>query len=338
MPEQLRFNRENIIFAIVSVAIIGAIAGCTSSKDSYESLPLPDRNTPGQSEYSLDTSAGYYAHVAATRNETNNPETLAHLDALLQQPVAKWLTDDSLSLLEGVKSIASDSEQEGTIPLFVTYNIPNRDLGSYSSGGATDGTEYQAWTGQVSQAIGDRPSVIVVEPDALAQLPDMDTPERQARISQLADALDTYHANEQSAVYLDAGNARWLPAEEAADLIQAVEDQTEHDITGVSLNVSNYISAQETEAYAENIQRAYGKKLFVLIDNSRNGNPSAIAPEDWCNPAGQRLGNADHIFSPSAPVEEAYIKTPGESDGECGISDLPAGKFDVALLLHQLGE
>jgi len=56
----------------------------------------------------------------------------------------------------------------------------------------------------------------------------------------------------------------------------------------------------------------------------------------WCNPEGQTLGEVDPLFDARQAVETAYIKTPGQSDGVCGISQKPAGEFDSHLLLDQL--
>ncbi|MGB6039939.1 MAG: glycoside hydrolase family 6 protein, partial [Gordonia sp. (in: high G+C Gram-positive bacteria)] len=81
---------------------------------------------------------------------------------------------------------------------------------------------------------------------------------------------------------------------------------------------------------------AFGKPLKGMVDTSRNG--GNVTNGEWCNPAAQRLGQlSDVIFTPTSDMEQVFVKTPGESDGVCGVSQKTAGAFDDALLLLQLG-
>ncbi len=92
-------------------------------------------------------------------------------------------------------------------------------------------------------------------------------------------------ARENAVVYVDAGNARWVPPEDmAARLIKAGLEYAD----GFSLNVSNYVATDETLAYGKKISTLTGGAHFV-IDTGRNGN--GAAPEnEWCNPEGERSG------------------------------------------------
>ena len=78
---------------------------------------------------------------------------------------------------------------------------------------------------------------------------------------------------------------------------------------------------------------ADGATSFV-IDTSRNGvgpwePPVGVYPDaqDWCNPPGRGLGLAPTLET-GTPLVDAYlwIKTPGESDGECTRGLGPAGE------------
>ena len=53
--------------------------------------------------------------------------------------------------------------------MLVAYNIPNRDCGQYSSGGAEDEDAYRSFVQQMADGIGGTKSVVILEPDALAQ-------------------------------------------------------------------------------------------------------------------------------------------------------------------------
>ena len=69
-----------------------------------------------------------------------------------------------------------------------------------------------------------------------------------------------------------------------------------------------------------------------VIDTSRNGQgpwqpPAYPDPQDWCNPPGRGLGLAPTLYT-GEPLLDAYlwVKTPGESDGECTRGLGPAGE------------
>ena len=69
-----------------------------------------------------------------------------------------------------------------------------------------------------------------------------------------------------------------------------------------------------------------------VIDTSRNGQgpwapPAYPDPQDWCNPPGRGLGLAPTLDT-GQPLLDAYlwVKTPGESDGECTRGLGPAGE------------
>lgn len=329
-------NRERTALCVASVAIIGALVGCSTSGATYESIPLPARNTPSEGSYSTNVSPGYFGHLEETMQATDDPEFKEKIEALKTQPIAEWLNDSTEQTFQVLGEALVNSED--SIPIIALYNIPNRDLGSFSRGGAQNEEEYRQWITRVSEAIGERETVVILEPDALPQVEDMSETEGAARISMLGEALDILHNNINTAVYLDLGNSRWLTPESAAALLKHVADASEHDIQGISLNVSNFLSEKDTEQFAHQVQKQYGQKLFVMIDNSRNGAPDAVPVGEWCNPPGQQLGEADAIFNPDNHIETAYIKTPGESDGECGPDQLPAGQFDPELLRKQLGE
>jgi len=85
---------------------------------------------------------------------------------------------------------------------------------------------------------------------------------------------------------------------------------------GFALNVLNYMTTEANTTYGTAISSLLGGKHFV-IDTSRNGRGPA-ANNEWCNPAGRGLGEKPTTQTASALVDALlWIKTPGESDGEC---------------------
>jgi endoglucanase len=198
--------------------------------------------------------------------------------------------------------------------LFIVYNIPNRDCGQHSKGGAKNGDAYLEWIDKIAAGVGDRPAVMILEPDTLGQLGKCTAKEKQAeRYRLLADAIRIFKAHPNIYVYLDAGNARWLPAEEMAAHLNAAGIEY---ADGFSLNVSNYVSTEESLAYGKRLSELTGGAHFV-IDTARNGN-GAAPKNEWCNPDGRALG-IPPTTDTDDPLCDAYLwlKRPGESDGAC---------------------
>jgi endoglucanase len=97
------------------------------------------------------------------------------------------------------------------------------------------------------------------------------------------------------------------------------------DARGFATNVANFNTVADEVAYGNALATALGGKHYV-VDTSRNGaGPAGTA---WCNPPGRGLGPKP-TSSTGATSADAYfwIKRPGESDGDCGIGDPPAGTW-----------
>lgn len=146
-----------------------------------------------------DTAA---AHQAGQWREDGRGADAALLERIAGRPVAEWIgTDDPRGRAEGLTRAA---EEAGRTPVLVLYNIPHRDCGQYSSGGAADADAYRTWVDQVAAGIGDREALVVLEPDALTHLVDGCTPGRfaQERYALLGHAVDTLGGLPHTAVAL----------------------------------------------------------------------------------------------------------------------------------------
>ena len=334
-------------------AMVLAASGCGTPAPADVPLPLPKpsavdststisssssaagwrtRNAPGKAPYSLHTNPSWYGNLANAMDYVPAPLQGA-LKRLEKSPIAEWMSPDLLPPRRDVDA----GHAAGQIPVLVAYDIPHRDLDGHSAGGLPDGTAYRQWVDDVSDLIGDNNAVLIVEPDALMQMIDMtDPPARAERLALLQYALKTFARNKNTAVYLDAGNASWRSADDVARLLREVESGGVQ-VPGIALNVSSRHREETTRAYAEQIEKAFGRPLYVMIDNSVNGAPNTDDLDGWCNPSGRKIGSlSDTIFDPDARVEEMYIKTPANSDGVCGTSRRPAGVFDGALLVKEL--
>lgn len=238
------------------------------------------------------------------------PDDAALMERMARQPVAKWV-NEWVPLSEVSRTVAN-ATATGETPVFVAYNIPNRDLGSYSAGGAADAAAYRKWIRDFAAGLGGSRSIVVLEPDAVPQTSKMTAVGREERFALLRDAIQVLKAA-NAIVYLDAGNARWMSADAAAAALQSAGIA---DADGFSLNVSNYISTSVSTAYGEQISQRTGGKHFI-IDTSRNG-MGGTADAQWCNPPGQSLGVEPTTATSHALVDALlWIKVPGESDGTC---------------------
>ncbi len=264
------------------------------------------------------------ADQARRRLEKSNAEEAAQIAKIADTPQARWFGEWSGDIETVASNYVKAAHNRGKAALLVAYNVPNRDCGQYSAGGAEDPETYRAWIRGLAAGItASRRAVVILEPDALAHLEECLSPEGQAeRLALIAEAVETLEALPGVAVYIDAGHSRWIDAPTIAErLKRAGIDKAR----GFSLNVSNYIGDDELVAYGDEIVSLVGDTHYA-IDSSRNGNGPAEG-DQWCNPEGRALGRKPTTETGN-PRLDAYIwvKNPGESDGECQ-GGPPAGQW-----------
>jgi endoglucanase len=241
----------------------------------------------------------------------------AQLGKIASQPLAKWFGSWSY----GHGGTAGDvnwwvgaATAAGRLPVLVAYDIPWRDCSQYSSGGAASAAAYEQFIEGIAQGIGGRPAVVILEPDALAELECLSAEKQATYYSLLSFAVSRLGKSPSTAVYLDAGNAHWQSAATMATRLRRADVAAAR---GFSLNVSNFDATASETTYGEAIAGALGGAAHFVIDTSRNG--QGRAPEGaWCNPPGRGLGT-DPTAHTGKPLIDAYlwVKTPGASDGTC---------------------
>jgi hypothetical protein len=141
----------------------------------------------------------------------------------------------------------------------------------------SDEQAYENWVNGFAAGLGDRTAVVILEPDALAQLNScLDGAQQQARLQMLAYAVKTIQTNSDQ-VYLDAGHANWVPASQMAARLRAADIAQAY---GFSLNVSYYDTTDREIGYAAELDRDLGMAKRFVIDTSRNGTGSARGRAD----------------------------------------------------------
>ncbi|WP_326724654.1 glycoside hydrolase family 6 protein [Streptomyces sp. NBC_00243] len=262
------------------------------------------------------------------------------LKSIASRPGARWFGNWNTDIQADVNAYVTAAAAVGKMPILAAYNMYWRDNGGESSGGAIDPAAYRTWIDAFAAGIGNRPAIVIVEPDSLAQAEYL--PTETARADRYA--LVTYAAQALAArplvrAYLDGANATWVqPAEMAARLIKggiaAVKTfavgVANFDATDISLGYGNQVVA----ALAN--QGVTGAKF--VIDTARNGNGAMDdngQHVDYCNPAGRRLGVPSSIGVGGAEYL-LWLKFPGDSDGQCGVApaDTPAGTFSPYLAVR----
>ncbi len=138
-----------------------------------------------------------------------------------------------------------------------------------------DEQAYETWVNGIATGLGDRHAVVILEPDALAQLNScLDNAQQQARLQMLSYAVKTLQTKSDQ-VYLDAGHSNWVPAAQMAARLRAADVAQAY---GFALNVSNFDPTHREIGYAAALDRDLGMAKRFVVDTSRNGNAGAGGP------------------------------------------------------------
>jgi endoglucanase len=279
-----------------------------STVETSQPAPVPSTFVPLRGDLWVDQ----YSHAASDARslQHSQPEDARRIQHIANQPMAQWLGEWSGDVASYVRRIVSQSN--GKILTFVLYNIPYRDCGSYSAGGSQP-SEYRRWVESVARGLGSHPAILIVEPDAVAQMDCLPNAAQSERLALLKDAGQILRQATGARIYLDAGHPAWHPVDVMAErLLQAGVMAAD----GFALNVSNFQTLETNISYGRTLRSRLAGKNFV-IDTSRNGrgpDPDGV----WCNPRSRALGRSPTLQTGTEGVDAfLWVKRPGESDGSC---------------------
>ncbi|HEY6478106.1 MAG TPA: glycoside hydrolase family 6 protein, partial [Polyangia bacterium] len=169
-------------------------------------------------------------------------------------PQAVWFTSGTPAQVQAaVHKTMQQAALTNTVPVLVAYDIPYRDCGGLSAGGALDTTSYEAWIDAFAAGIGNRQAVVILEPDSLGLIPNVLNVDGSAdgscaptdpnataanRYTQINHAVDSLESHAPAAsVYLDGTHSAWLNVGEAsARLLNGGVQRAQ----GFYLDISNY--------------------------------------------------------------------------------------------------
>lgn len=164
---------------------------------------------------------------------------------------------------------------------------------------------YETWVSGFAAGLGGRPALVILEPDALAQLHScLDAAQQQARLLMLSYAVRTLQTKSDR-VYLDAGHSNWIPAGVMAARLRAADIAQAY---GFSLNVSNFDTTEQEVGYAAELNRDLGMTKRFVIDTSRNGGSGAGTP-----PGASRSALANRLYTDPNALAALWVRAhPGD--------------------------
>ncbi|MGW3291942.1 glycoside hydrolase family 6 protein [Streptomyces sp. NPDC001002] len=307
---------SRLIHTLAALAVLGLAAGCSSSgvdEASVAGAASGKARAKTSTAFWVDPESPAAQQIAMWQRQGRKQDA-ALLGRIADEPVALWPAGE-LDPGPAVRTATASASSEDRTALFVAYDIPHRDCGQHSAGGAADADAYRAWIGQFADALGDSKALVVLEPDAVAHIVDGCTPGEyhEEREQLLSEAIDRLKQQPNTKVYLDAGNPSWI--REPWKLVDPLKRAGIDRADGFSLNVSNFQTDDRTTKYGLQLSRDLGGKHFV-VDTSRNGN--GPMPGAWCNPPGRALGTRPTTDTGQEAVDAyLWVKRPGESDGTC---------------------
>jgi endoglucanase len=325
----IRSYLPSIVAGLLAMSLLSGCAGAQADTINPALLnPLTGKTFFLQ----RDTPAAQQVRTWRTEGRTADAD---QIEKIARQPAAIWLSGDPRWVEGQVRDLTNQARAAHQTPVFVAYNIPHRDCGNYSAGGAPDSAAYTAWIDNLARGL-DGDAIIILEPDAIphALAGCLDDQQRAQRYQQLHAAVDTLVAR-GALVYLDAGHDGWIT--NTALLAGALRQSGIDSAAGFSLNVSFFDTTAATRRYGIDLSERLGGAHFV-IDTSRNGAGPATTNTDgapaWCNPPGRALGTPPTAATGQTRVDAyLWIKNPGDSDGACHPGAPPAGQWwpDYAL-------
>src|SRR5687768_4153686 len=232
-------SRKSILATVCTALVVASGAA----------VSLAAGASAADSSFYVDPSSSSAKWVAA-----NSGDSRAGVirDRIASVPQARWYTTTNTSTVRSeISSFVGAAASAGKIPILVVYNIPNRDCGGASGGGAPSHSAYRAWVDQVAAGLGGRPASIVLGPDVLPIMTSCQSESQQneTKASMAYAGKKLKSGSAQAKVYFDIGHSAWLTPGEAANRLRAADISNSAD--GISTNVSNYRYTRDEVSFAK---------------------------------------------------------------------------------------
>ncbi len=240
-----RVPRRASLVAVVVTALIAGSAVAASATSATAAATVSARGLTATSrQFVPPPSSGAPQQVLQLlkSGDLKDAVGVAEMEAF---PRAVWFTSGTpAQVTQQVQQTMAEAAIERAVPVLVAYDIPGRDCAQYSAGGALTEADYESWISAFAAGIGNSRAVVILEPDALGNLPsDCGGPtttypftddERYAEIQYAVSALE---AQPGAAVYLDGTHSAW---QSVGTITQRLLTADVQDAQGFYVNVSNY--------------------------------------------------------------------------------------------------
>lgn len=311
-PRQRPWKRSPIARAALGAAIAATLIATAAPSAASAARP----HSSAAESHALAADTRFYVPPPASGAIQQIASLLLHRQAqdaaLLTKmelvPSAVWLDGETeaeasegtagerqanLDVAQQVRQALLGAQLEHAVPVFVAYNIPGRDCSQYSAGGAPSDAAYDAWIDSIKSALGAAKAVVLLEPDALANLPGYCGSSYNAafpnitnatRIGDVAYGVKTLETDPNISVYLDGGHSAWQAVGNIAEVLVAADVQ---QAQGFFLDVSNYQYATNNDYYGSWVSSciAYATQLSGETQATALGYTASLTSADN-NPSG----------------------------------------------------
>lgn len=223
------------------------------------------------------TGAKILANPTFTANvkqtETDHPSDAAILRATEDIGAATWI--DTMANIAKMEPVLQAAQKSGGLPMFVIYDLPNRDCAALASNGEilcedstcaqglnTYKTEYVDKVVAILAKYSDVKTVVIIEPDSLPNLAtNLGTPKcaeaQKAYKEGVAYTLKAVHALGHVTAYLDAAHGGWLGWDNNLRLVSGIFKDVlaqaggNEVIRGFVTNTANYQPLGSTTSTAD---------------------------------------------------------------------------------------
>ena len=215
----------------------------------------------------------------ARSGDLKDAALIAEMEAI---PRAVWFTSGTpAQVRQQVRQTMIEAAAQRAVPVLVAYDIPGRDCAQYSAGGALDEADYEAWISGFAQGIGHGKAIVILEPDALGNMPSgcglsstVYPFTDDERIAELQYAVTALEGQPHATVYLDGTHSAW---QSVGTITQRLLEANVQDAQGFFLNVSNYQPTAELTDYGTWISDCIA--MVTDTANANYGNPANCASQ-----------------------------------------------------------
>ncbi|MBC7514016.1 MAG: glycoside hydrolase family 6 protein [Herminiimonas sp.] len=271
------------------------------------------------------------------RRETTDPAGAQALRELAATPVAKWVNGDPNDG-QAIQQYMDGAEAAGKKGLIAMYDIPGRDMGNYSAGGASGNGDYLAKVDAVAKGIGNRKADVILEPDALMDSTRMGPEVGSARRQLMSQAVDRLTAQPNTTVSIAAGSPGYASPSQVADLL--IESGI-GKARNFSVGESGFIAPEKLMAYGDSIVSELAKRgvtgVHYSVETARNGvETHGEGSAAWAEADGAASGirpTSDQAIIKNPNVSSFnWVKVPWQADGRIAAAGSTIPDYAISLV------